>query len=498
MADTSSAFPQLTRARGDLSKEMKRLFGEKLPKEVYETLSDETKWKSAIEQIMKKKESSHVRISNVSAMRESSKAASGKRFEVVIIEEGLGNFGTCFYYSEQLINTLPQVFEGRKMFANHPSNFESQDRPERDVRDIVAYFENVSAKRLNGRMCLMSEAVVPDGDSFDWARKLMMEAVDYGAKHPTQELIGISINADGEATDSPIDDVIAMAPAAAAGKLREAKAKGIETVKVVTSITEADSADLVTEAGAGGKILKIMEGDKTMADDNKNKGADGGSSHGDADKDKAMVADMLKKHMGKDDGDPTEAHHEMYSEFASGGSDKEEAAKMACASVKAMQKREKAATEKKEADEKSAKEAADKKEKEEAEAKNKQAAGDSGAGGDGNDKTKQESDKDNMTLAGRVAFLESELRKERVTSHMDKVLKESKLSRTATDTFRESFKKKHGDAKSLKQIDDEFSVFLEGYKAKSAEGEVSLFGFAPEKVLNDETTGTLDLSECVK
>ena len=43
-------------------------------------------------------------------------------------------------------------------------------------------------------------------------------------------------------------------------KLAEAKENGIESVKVVRKIKSAVSCDLVTEAGAGGKILNFIEG----------------------------------------------------------------------------------------------------------------------------------------------------------------------------------------------------------------------------------------------
>lgn len=64
--------------------------------------------------------------------------------------------------------------------------------------------------------------------------------------------------------------MIKAAPRGARDKLVQAKNEGIETVKVVKTITAAVSADMVTEAGAGGKILKIIE--RKNSDGKKGKG----------------------------------------------------------------------------------------------------------------------------------------------------------------------------------------------------------------------------------
>lgn len=482
MADTSGSFPQLLIAdpkkRAQLAKELKAKFGDKLPKDVEEALESSEKW----EAFGKKSESVRNIHHQSSLMREAETKGKGKKFEVVIIEEGLGNFGDAFYYSAECINSMPSIFEGKKIYANHPSAIDEQVRPERDVRDILGYFEDVKSQTVDGKTSLVSNVLVPADQSYDWARTLMREAIDYKTKHPGQEFIGISINASGDASETPIDDVIAQAPPSAKPKLLEAKSKGIETVRVVTVITDAVSADLVTEAGAGGKIIKLMEGDKDMS-----KKEDGSKDAKGADGDKAVIADMLKKHMGDKGGDPTEDHHEMYQAMSDMGHGQEESAKMACAAMSAMaKKKEKKAKESEEKDPKEAggdptTMAASKKEKKEAK-EDESKKEDEG-------KEKKES---SVELTGRVAFLEGELNKVRVEKYVDAKLAKSGLPRATTDLIRESI----GTVKSEKAFDHEYELFMKGFKHQK-ESTVS-FGFMPEKVVTSDESEALDFSECVK
>ena len=66
-------------------------------------------------------------------------------------------------------------------------------------------------------------------------------------------------NAFGEAEEKPIGDVMKMAPQGAKPKLAEVLEMGFDSVRVVDNIEDAISCDLVTEAGAGGKVINIKE-----------------------------------------------------------------------------------------------------------------------------------------------------------------------------------------------------------------------------------------------
>lgn len=184
-----------------------------------------------------------------------------KLFEVQLIEEGLGNFNDAYYYHREALESAVPLFTGLKIYADHPSILEEETRPERSVRDILGHFENLSVSgdkeeqaKLVGKVDVLS--------SEKWAIARMQRAIENAKKFPDKDFVGLSINAAGDAEETPIDEVISWAPASARPKLIEAKANGIDSVKVVRNLKSAISCDFVTEAGAGGKILNFIEGSK--------------------------------------------------------------------------------------------------------------------------------------------------------------------------------------------------------------------------------------------
>lgn len=184
------------------------------------------------------------------------------KFRVVLLEEGLGNSNDAFYYSKEALESAVSIFTGAKIYADHPTMEEEQIRPERSTRDILGHFENLSVEiSPTGSTVLCGDVdTIPSSDC-DWARALMIRAVENSEKFPGKEFIGLSINAAGDSEVMSIDEVMSGAPAGAKPKLEEAKKNGIESVKVVRKINAAVSCDLVTEAGAGGKILNIIQGE---------------------------------------------------------------------------------------------------------------------------------------------------------------------------------------------------------------------------------------------
>ena len=182
------------------------------------------------------------------------------RFRVTLITEGMGNMADGYYYPGETLQESAPLFEGKKIFANHPTVTEEQEHPERSVQDILGHFENVRVgTNAQGAKILEADVVILPGAPFDYARSLMEHAVEYAKKYPNQDFIGLSINAAGSAEPIEIDKAIAMAPASARGKLQEAKEKGITEIRYVNKITEAHSCDLVTQPGAGGKVMKLLE-----------------------------------------------------------------------------------------------------------------------------------------------------------------------------------------------------------------------------------------------
>jgi len=186
------------------------------------------------------------------------------RFKVCLIQEGMGNLSDRFYYSKAAIESGVRVFEGKKFYADHPSKLDEQIRPERSVRDIIGHFENLSVEEsADGLTMLVGDAIVmPDAD-FNWARALMRDSLAYSTKYPTQDLVGLSINADGSAREVPFEEFLQTytIPESAQTKIKDALGDS-SSVKVVTSFTEAVSCDLVTTAGAGGRVIAFLENRK--------------------------------------------------------------------------------------------------------------------------------------------------------------------------------------------------------------------------------------------
>lgn len=183
------------------------------------------------------------------------------KFRVVIIEEGMGNSNDAYYYTRDALQSAVDLFNGLKIYADHPSSDEEETRPERSTRDILGHYENVALEEGEGGAAWLC-ADVDILSSEKWACERMLRAVENAEKFPDKDFVGISINAAGDADKTPIDEVIQMAPEGAKAKLEDAKANGIDSVKVVRKINSAVSADMVTEAGAGGKILNLIEGEK--------------------------------------------------------------------------------------------------------------------------------------------------------------------------------------------------------------------------------------------
>lgn len=219
-----------------------------------------------------KKETAALKISS-RKFRESQPAGDQdpNKFRVVIIEEGMGNLNDAFYYNRDALESAVDLFNGLKIYADHPSLEEEEIRPERSTRDILGHYENVALEEgPSGVAWLCADVNILPSKDCDWARARMVRAVENAEKFPDKDFVGISINAAGDADKTPIDDMIKAAPQGARDKLVQAKNEGIETVKVVKTITAAVSADMVTEAGAGGKILKIIE--RKNSDGKKGKG----------------------------------------------------------------------------------------------------------------------------------------------------------------------------------------------------------------------------------
>ena len=150
------------------------------------------------------------------------------RAHIVIIKPGF-NVTEDRYYPVEMLKRDYKVFEGQKQYADHPTEQEEKDRPERSIKDWVATLSEVSCDEA-GVVTGIAEIIEP------W---FMQKLAALREKGMLSEM-GVSINAIGHASKSTIE--------------------GKETL-VIEELTACRSVDFVTEPGAGGEVM-LYESDR--------------------------------------------------------------------------------------------------------------------------------------------------------------------------------------------------------------------------------------------
>ncbi len=150
------------------------------------------------------------------------------RATVIVIKPGF-NTTEDRYYPAEILKRDFGIFEGQKMYADHPTEEEDKARPERSIRDWVATLADVICDE-SGTVTGVAEIVEP------W---LMQKLASLRDKEMLSEM-GISINAVGSASKGTID--------------------GKETL-VIEKLVACKSVDFVTEPGAGG-VVTLYESDR--------------------------------------------------------------------------------------------------------------------------------------------------------------------------------------------------------------------------------------------
>ncbi|KKL84372.1 hypothetical protein LCGC14_1965400 [marine sediment metagenome] len=153
------------------------------------------------------------------------------RATVIVIKPGF-NSDKSRYYPVEMLKRDYKVFEGQKMYADHPTETEEKELPERSIKNTgwVAVLKDVSCDEA-GIVTGVAEIIEP------W---LMTKLATLRDKEMLPEM-GISINAIGEASKATID--------------------GVETL-VIEKLTGSRSVDFVTEPGASG-IVTMYESDRS-------------------------------------------------------------------------------------------------------------------------------------------------------------------------------------------------------------------------------------------
>lgn len=454
----------------------------------------------------------------LSRFKEASATADGqpgKRFRVTLLQEGMGNFKDAFYYTKEAIASAVPIFEGRQFFIDHPDAIEEQARPERSVRDLAGYFENVSADlEETGVTVLNGDLVILPDPSLSLYRTQMLESLAYSQKHPGEDLVGLSINASGDFDQVEINEFMASGeiPEACLAKLNEAIQKGVQVVRPVREMDSAVSCDLVTVAGAGGKINQLLEGgnksmekkeghqaedgmedeDKGAAPAPEKDDADGqDGSHPDAAQDEELIKGLMQKYLG--DGFSQEDHQMMQAymshakEMGLEGKEAEDCAGHSMKMAKHMISKQAKQADPQEADGEAHKEADGDaldvhgdKSVAPADAKNGMSKKDQVA--------ESAKGKKGMTEAvARIAKLEQEIESLRLEKATEKALLESGLPRKVTAKFRESILP---TIKNTKQLEVELKKFKEAYTLGSAT-ESTGFVYGAEKTGGFGETGSL-------
>lgn len=150
-------------------------------------------------------------------------APKGGRMLVRLIDAGQGSSG--FYPPETLAAAAETgVFgKGLHLYADHPSETERLDRPERSIRDIAGVLTE------DARFDADTNSLVAEAKVFTPWAPILAEM---------SESIGLSIRAAAEVSEGERD--------------------GTPTI-VVDRIVEAQSVDFVTHAGRGGRVLSLLE-----------------------------------------------------------------------------------------------------------------------------------------------------------------------------------------------------------------------------------------------
>jgi hypothetical protein len=450
-----------------------------------------------------------------------SAGGTGNRFEVVVLQEGLGNFRDAFYYTKPALESLCKIAEGKKIFANHPSAIDEEVQPERDVLKAFGHYENFRMQEgAGGQAECVADLVLCEGEAFDRERGLLQHAVKYSEKYKNQDFIGVSIYASGDSEEMDLDELIRQGvPKGCVEKLSQAKDLGVTQVKLAKTFSDCTSIDLVTEAGAGGRISKMLESHKETKQmavkknketDTNPANKDGGTekpvvaakpapdagAHPDKDQDVALIKSMIDKYKGKapdaeqedesELGKKLKAAHEAALKLGHKGEEAEVEA------VKHVQMAKHMAQAESESEAEAEKCEAEKKEKAKKEAET-EAEAEAEV-----EKNKKEAATKIVKLTSENSALKEKLAKVELDKHIDKTLAESKQPMAATKKFRESI----GDVKSASEFDRLFKVFMsarENTLSSEANADFSEAYVNPERevVAATESDSDLDFAAAV-
>lgn len=161
------------------------------------------------------------------AIKEGSYNESTGEVEVVLIEAGT-NEAKKRHYPDSTIKEAAANFAGLKMYMNHPTAKQEVERPERDLRDWVS---TITESWYEGGKA-MGKVAIHD----NWLRERLKDPV-------ARKQIGVSINSGGKVSY---------------GKVNGQEMQIVEKI-ILNRQSGPASVDWVTEAGARGRVSRLLK-----------------------------------------------------------------------------------------------------------------------------------------------------------------------------------------------------------------------------------------------
>ncbi|MGH7756081.1 MAG: hypothetical protein ACREM8_07345, partial [Vulcanimicrobiaceae bacterium] len=134
-----------------------------------------------------------------------------------------------------------EVFEGAQCYFDHPTTVEDRVQPERSVTKLAGWFADTRLGKVADERGMERAAIIADfhpQSGNEQVLELMRTATEYATEFPDKSYIGFSINAIGKSSKAEING---------------------QTYNQVDNISEVISVDIVTRAGARGKVISFQE-----------------------------------------------------------------------------------------------------------------------------------------------------------------------------------------------------------------------------------------------
>lgn len=189
---------------------------------------------------------SFVAFDNAATLKEANTGSSNARtFKgVTLIKSGLGNMRDRHLYTPDAMREAVEegMFDDLSAYVDHPNEVEEKIQPERTFRDLIGVYRNPRFVREGSGATVVADLTILE--PHDWIAKGIRELARMGLGHKA----GISILGSGRTTPD---------------KYRLEESGEEIDVHRVDKFLRLKSADIVTQAGAGGGFHNLLESART-------------------------------------------------------------------------------------------------------------------------------------------------------------------------------------------------------------------------------------------